>query len=135
MRKFVLLAALLVFGATLSAQSLVITVNDALSFDYRDDYMADYAVQRFEVTWDCNPATTQCTFQTLNTTQFRDALTQDGHSSYRYVPPFSNGNHTVALRACNAWGCGGSSTPFPFAYENVSPPPGVPTNFRKVPRQ
>jgi hypothetical protein len=125
-----LLAAvlLLVAVARMDAQSaIVVGPNDALSFDYLDADFSTWQVTGFQVSWDGS-----ATWVALGTTAFRDSLTRAGGTSYKFIPSFTSGQHTVSVRACNAQGCGGGSSPFLFAYGSV--PSAVPSNLRKVPR-
>ena len=114
-------------SAVLSAQ-VIITPTDALAFDYDNQAFADYQVTRFEIQWDTQP------FQLLTAQSFVAPDTPPGHTSYKFVPPFSTGNHTALVRACNAGGCGPASDPFAFGYASVSAPLAKPVNMRKVPR-
>lgn len=124
-----LLAALLMLGigVTLGAQSTTITLTptDTLAFDYLDADLTGSSVTQFAVSWD-GGALTSIGLPTA----FLDANTLPGAHSYKLSVPFTNGNHSLALAACNAVGCGPVSATVPFAV--VSPPASSPTNIRKV---
>lgn len=124
------LVCLVVLGfiATPSAQVPTITSSQAVGFDYLDADMVSFSVTRFDVQWDNGvwvsigiPAAVKL------------ANTLAGASTYKVTPPFTTGNHSVSFRAVNAAGAGAASGPFPFAVVG-SPPAGVPTNVRVVPR-
>jgi hypothetical protein len=112
-------------GANLLAQAPTLGPNDAISFDYVDADFAGYQVSSFQASWDGGA------WVNLTTTAFKDAVTTVGATSYKFTTPFTNGSHSVTVRACNAVGCGGGSTPFTFAVVVVSPAP-APSNLRKV---
>jgi hypothetical protein len=115
-------------GANLLAQSApTLGPNDALSFDYLDADFATYQVSSFQASWDGGA------WVALTATPFKDAITTTGATSYKFLTPFTNGTHTVSVRACNSVGCGGGSSPFAFAVLVVSPTP-APGNLRKVAR-
>jgi hypothetical protein len=98
--------------------------NDAISFDYMDADFSTYQVSSFQAQWDGGA------WVAIGTTAFRDAVTTAGATSYKFIPPFTSGQHSVSVRACNATGCGGGSSPFAFAYTSV--PSAAPRNLRKV---
>jgi hypothetical protein len=122
------LLVVMLLAAGLSAQVVVLTPTDALSFDYSSAIHTEYSVTGFEAQWDGG------TWQPLAAQQFTDTGTQPGHASYRFSPAFTNGNHTVSLRACNVFGCGPASTPFGFGYAVSSAPTAQPVNIRRVPK-
>jgi hypothetical protein len=66
----------------------------------------------------------------IGTTAFRDAGTTSGATSYKFNSPFTSGQHSVMVRACNAVGCGGGSSP--FVYVHAVAPSVAPSNLRKV---
>jgi hypothetical protein len=112
-------------GANLLAQSApTLGPNDAISFDYMDADFSGYQVTGFQASWDGGA------WAAISPTSFRDAGTTSGATSYKVIPPFTSGQHTVSVRACNAVGCGGTSAPFAFAYQSV--PGSAPSNLRKV---
>jgi hypothetical protein len=113
---------------SLTAQNPILTPTDALAFDYPDADFTASQVTRFEAQWDGGA------WGALPMTTFRDASTPAGFSSYKVIPPFSNGTHAVSYRACNSVGCGGGSVPFGFAFAVAETPKAVPGNVRKVPR-
>jgi hypothetical protein len=94
-----LVASLLLF------QAVTIGPTDAIGFDYATAEMTTYAVSRFEVSWDNSAYASLGIPATV-------AGAPAGFSTYKVIPPFTSGQHTVVFRACNALGCGGSSTPF-----------------------
>lgn len=112
---------------TLYAQaSEIIGPTDAIGFDYVDVDYQNSQVNRFEASYDGAP------FTGLNAAVYQNA---NGVTTYRFVPPQTNGTHTVAVRACNSIECGAATSPFGFAFPVVNPPtPNAPTNLRKVPR-
>lgn len=119
----------LLFGATrLTAQAPILTPLDALAFDYLDSDYTNYQVNGFQAQWDGG------SWVALSPASFRDAQTMNGATSYKVIPPFTNGSHSVSYRACNAVGCGGGSAPFPFAFAVVEAPLTVPGNVRVVRR-
>jgi hypothetical protein len=127
LRQLALVLVLLVLAPVASAmQSVVIGPTDAIGFNYSDADLQAYAVTRFEASWDG---------QAFAAIQPVTAILPDtpvGFTTYKNIPPFSSGNHTVVFRACRLEGCGGGSVPFAFAYPVVNPT--VPTNVRRVPR-
>jgi hypothetical protein len=134
---FLLLCSLLVLTSTGASSGVppapvvlqtqvIIGPNDAIGFDYTDADLQTYAVIRFEASWDGQPyATVQPVTAVLPDTPV-------GSMTYKNIPPFSSGNHTVVFRACRLEGCGGGSVPFAFAYPVVNPT--VPMRVRRVPR-
>jgi hypothetical protein len=122
---FVCLVIWLLFTAV-HAQ-VVLTPTDALSFDYDNAIYQEYSVTGFQVQYDGAG-----TWQAVTVQTFTDAGTLAGHTSYKFTPPYTTGNHTVSLRACNVFGCGTSSTPFGFGYAVNSAPTAQPVNVRKV---
>jgi hypothetical protein len=118
---------LLVAVARMDAQVPTFGPNDAISFDYLDADFSTYQVTGFQASWDGS-----ATWVAIGVTSFRDSLTRAGGTSYKFIPPFTSGQHTVSVRACNAQGCGGGSSPFVFTYGSV--PSAVPVNLRKVAR-
>jgi hypothetical protein len=112
-------------GANLLAQAPTLGPNDAISFDYMDADLATYQVSGFQASWDGGA------WVNLTATAFRDAVTTSGATSYKFLTPFTSGTHTVTVRACNAVGCGGGSSPFAFAVV-VASPGAAPGNLRKV---
>jgi hypothetical protein len=126
-RRLLVVVALLSLPTTAAAQSVIIGPTDAIAFDYENADVITYAVDHFEVQWDGQP------WLPLDVTGAVFPDTGPEALSYRVVPPFTVGTHTVAFRACNlAAGCGGASSPFDFAYAVVPPlPPGY---VRKVSR-
>jgi hypothetical protein len=95
-------------------------VGDQVAFDYLQADFIAFTVTRFEVSWDSG------TFTTIGLpAPFVDAQTQVGADSYSVLPPFTQSTHSVAIRACNAVGCGPASLPFAFAYaSSTNIPPG-----------
>jgi hypothetical protein len=123
MRSVLLVVALLLMPVTLAAQSPTV----AVVFDYSNADFITYSVDHFEAQWDTEP------WLPLDVTGEVLPDTLPESLSYRVVPPFTGGTHTVAFRACNlAAGCGGASDPFGFEYAPVAPL--VPMNIRRVPR-
>jgi hypothetical protein len=98
--------------------------NDAISFDYMDADFSTYQVSSFQAQWDGGA------WVAIGTTAFRDAGTTSGATSYKFNSPFTSGQHSVMVRACNAVGCGGGSSP--FVYVHAVAPSAVPGNLRKV---
>jgi hypothetical protein len=112
-------------GADLLAQAApTLGPNDALSFDYMDADLSTYQVSSFQASWDGGA------WVAIGTTAFRDAGTTSGATSYKFNSPFTSGQHSVMVRACNAVGCGGGSSP--FVYVHAVAPSAVPGNLRKV---
>jgi hypothetical protein len=123
MPRVLLVVALLLVPMTLAAQSPTV----AVVFDYSNADFITYSVDHFEAQWDTEP------WLPLDVTGEVLPDTLPESLSYRVVPPFTSGTHTVAFRACNlAAGCGGASDPFGFEYAPVVPL--VPMNIRRVPR-
>src|SRR4030095_5037077 len=124
----VVVVALFALPATLTAQSVIIGRTEAFAFDYLTADAVLYQLDHFEAQWD---GQAWIALGPIAGIVLPDTLPEA--LSYRVVPPFTVGTHTVALRACSlAAGCGGASSPFDFAYAVVPPlPPG---NLRKVPR-
>lgn len=121
----VILVGLLGYAIGVSAQTaVVLTSTDALAFDYTDTDFDTYVVSGFEVAYDGGA------FAAVAAPKYQDI---GGVSSYKFIPPQTNGTHTVVLRACNAVGCGAGSAPFAFAVLSSSPGT-APRNLRKVPR-
>ena len=56
-----------------------------------------------------------------------------GAKTYKLLPPFTSGTHTVLVRACNGVGCGSASLPFVFMSVGTSPTV-APGHVRPVPR-
>ena len=106
---------------------IVITSNDAIGFDYAPSDVTTYAVTSFEAQWDTNA---WVTLGMPSGVVLPDTL--QGFVTYSVVPTFTQGSHSLALRACNAVGCGSPSSPFAFAVL-VAPAVG-PTNVRKIRR-
>jgi hypothetical protein len=119
------MAAVLVFVLML-LQTPIVGATDAIAFDYNNNDLATFQVVRFEAAWDSQP------YVTLTTVAFTDANTQLDCTSYKFIPPFTSGTHSVTVRACNSEVCGTASGPFPFAYAVAMPPP--PAHLRTVPR-
>lgn len=129
MRRLLILAILLLAGIVrLAAQTPTLTPTDAIAFDYIDAQFEEYQVTSFQAQWDGGA------WATVPMASFKDATTVTGSTSYKVIPPFSNGSHSVSYRACNAVGCGGGSSPFPFAYAVSSAPAAAPGNVRVVKR-
>jgi len=103
----------------------VLTSSDAVGFDYLDADLATYAVRGFEAQWD------GAAYTALTVTGAVLPDTPSGAQTYRLVPPFPNGRHTVAVRACNARGASGAAS-WAFAVAPEMPP--APSGLRKVPR-
>jgi hypothetical protein len=124
-----LLAAvlLLVAVARMDAQVPTFGPNDAISFDYFDADFSTYQVTGFQASWDGGG------WSGIGVTSFRDSLTASGSTSYKFLPPFTSGQHNVSVRACNATGCGGGSSFFAFML-GAGSPAAVPGNLRKVAR-
>ena len=114
------LLGLLLSIPLLAAQAPVIGPTDAVGFDYLD---ADMAITtRFESSYDNGPwASVQI------------PTTVPLGKTYKVIPPYTSGSHTVLFRACNSAGCGSASVPFAFVYAATSPTV-APGNIRKVPR-
>jgi hypothetical protein len=127
-RLLLVVVIFLLFVVGVFAQ-VILTPTDALAFDYDNAVYQQYSVTGFQVQYDGAGA-----FQALQVTAFTDTGTLAGHTSYAFVPPFTNGNHTVSLKACNVFGCSLGSAPFAFGYAVSSAPTAVPTNLRRVPR-
>ncbi len=128
MRRFLILLLLLLPSAV--AAQVILTPTDALSFDYDNAVYQEYSVTGFQVQYDGAGA-----WQSLTVQTFTDTGTLAGHTSYRFIPPYTNGNHTVSLKACNVFGCSvQGSAPFGFGYAVSSAPTALPVNIRKVPR-
>jgi hypothetical protein len=89
-----------------------------LAFDYADADRQAFALSHFEGAWDGG------SFTVLQGDWIHLPDTWPGYTTYRIPLPFTTGSHTVAIRACNATGCGPTVT---FA---VSPAP--PTGLRVV---
>jgi hypothetical protein len=102
----------------------VIGPNDAIGFDYLNADFSTYAVDRFEVSYDGGG------WASLGIPPVASATSTV--STYRVIPPQSNGTHSVAFRACNVVGCSVSSGPFAFAVLGV--PSAAPGNIRRIPR-
>lgn len=128
MKKFLCALLIASVGVGQIAAQVILTPTDALAFDYLDADFTGYQVSGFQVQWDGGA------WFALSPTAFRDAQTISGGTSYKVTPPFTNGNHSVSYRACNAVGCGAGSAVFPFAYAAVEVPQTAPGNVRKVPK-
>lgn len=130
MRTQLALVAVVVLGLVLrvSAQTPVIGPNDAIGFDYLNTDLATYQVNSFQAQWDGSATWSNLGMPT--TVVLAD--TAAGSQTYKVIPTFTSGNHSVAFRACNATGCGGASAAFPFISGSV--PNVVPANLRKIPR-
>jgi hypothetical protein len=103
----------------------------AIGFDYSDTGMERFTVTRFEVKYDTGSFTS-----VQIPPSFVGGLTPNGYKTYKLVPPFTSGSHSVQFRACNATGCGGSSAPFTFvsASSPALVPGEVPSQVRVVAR-
>jgi hypothetical protein len=128
LRRLALVLALLVLAPVASAQQPVpLSPADAIGFDYTDANLTAYQVSGFEVAYDGGA------WQSLGipvSVILPDTVA--GGRTYKAIPPFVSGTHTVVFRACNGAGCGGPS--LPFAFECVNSPGTSPGNVRKVPR-
>jgi hypothetical protein len=127
MRKLVVAAAVAVVfcaGPAFSQAPVQIGPNDAIGLDYVDADFASYAVTEFNAQYDAG------TWTSIGVPT--NKVTAGGVTTYKVVPPQTNGNHTVSFRACNVAGCSAGTVPFAFA-PVLSAPVG-PTNVRKVPR-
>ncbi len=125
-----LLALFVLLAPALLAAQIILTPTDALSFDYDNTVYTEYSVTGFQVQYDSPTAA----WTAITPQSFTDAGTLANHTSYRFIPPYTNGNHTVSVRACNVFGCGAGSIPFSFGYAVSSAPTASPVNFRRVPR-
>ena len=99
---------------------------DALGFDYLDTDLTTSQVNNFQVQWDSGPW--------VNLGIPPNAVYGDtvaGGKTYKVIPSFTSGSHTMAIHACNTAGCGVASAPFPFVVGVV---PNPPTNVRKIAR-
>jgi hypothetical protein len=110
-------------GIALFAQAPTIGPLDAIGYDYADTDLVLYEVNRFETQYDGGAWVA---------IGLPVAFVANGVTTYKTVPPYTNGTHSVNVRACNAAGCGPASLPFAFAVLSV--PGSPPTNLRKVPR-
>jgi hypothetical protein len=118
---FVLVAPLV------AQQPIPLSPSDAIGFDYTDANLTAYQVSGFEASYDSGP------WVSLGIpTGVILPDTPAGSRTYKAIPPFTSGTHTVVFRACNGAGCGVPSSP--FAFEHVSSPGASPGNVRKVPR-
>ena len=106
-------------------QPVRIAPNEILLFDYSDAVMVNEDVTRFEAQYD-GGASVDLGIPT------KRATGGIGISSYQLDPIRTAGTHNVIVRACNAVGCSGWSSPFAFA--PLGAPSTVPGNIRKVPR-
>ena len=106
-------------------QAPVIGPQDAIGFDYPDADVSGYQVTHFENQYD-GGAWTSISMPPV-------AAQGNGVSTYRVIPTTQTGTHNIAFRACNAVGCGGSSSPFAFAV--LGAPSNAPGNVRKIPRE
>jgi hypothetical protein len=125
------LITLIAFGMLLTADvtaQITLLPTDAIAFDYPDAHFQDYQVTRFEVQWDNASAP----WTAIVSQPFTDAQTASGSTSYLVNTPFTSGNHTLSVRACNVTGCGPGNVPFAFGYAVNSAPTALPSNFRKV---
>jgi len=120
-----LLALLLASVVILRAQSVTIGPLEAIGFDYLDADLTTYQVNSFQAQWD-NGAWVSLGIPTSVIV----GDTQSGAKTYKVIPTFTSGNHTVAFRACNSAGCGAASAGFPFGV--LSGPGSVPSNLRKI---
>jgi len=100
--------------------------NDALGFDYLDTDMSTAQVNNFQVQWDGGPWVNLGVPVSVIL-----ADTATGAKTYKVIPSFTSGSHTMTIHACNSAGCGVASSPFPFV---VGVAPNGPTNVRKIPR-
>src|SRR5690242_9730943 len=119
-----LVVAVLLIGSlrgALLAQSVILTPTDALGFDYLDADLTSFAVARFEVSYDLGAWTSLGL-----PAPFALSDTIAGAHTYKVVPQFTTGSHSVQFRACNAAGCGSASAAFPFAVESA--PASAPAN-------
>src|SRR4030095_7171679 len=106
----VVVVVLFALPATLTAQSVIIGPTDAVAFDYLTADAVLYQLDHFEGQWD---GQAWIALGPIAGIVLPDTLPEA--LSYRVVPPFAVGTHTVAFRACNlAAGCGGASDPFGF---------------------
>jgi hypothetical protein len=105
-------------------QTVTIGSTEAIAFDYNDADLSTFQVVRFEAAWD-NQA-----YVALTPTAIVLADTLPGSTTYKVVPPFTNGTHTVTFRACSSEVCGVASDPFPFAY--VVAVPTSPSHVRSI---
>jgi hypothetical protein len=106
MTWLVLWAVILAPPAPALQGSAIIGPTEAIAFDYRDADLATYAVVRFEASWDGQP------FDVVTVDAIILPDTLPGYTTYRSVPPFASGTHTVSFRACRVEECGGGSEPF-----------------------
>jgi hypothetical protein len=127
MRCVLVLTALVALVVLLALPAAAQSPTVAVVFDYSNADFITYSVDHFEAQWDTEP------WLPLDVTGEVLPDTLPESLSYRVVPPFTSGTHTVAFRACNlAAGCGGASVPFGFEYVPVAPL--TPLNIRRVPR-
>lgn len=105
----VVIAWLLLTGVAVAQPALP---TQSLAWDYPDDDVVAFAVDRFEAAYDGGA--------------YVDAgLASLGPDSWSVpLPPLITGPHTVTVRACNAIGCSADSTP-PFAFDMVADVPPV----------
>lgn len=100
-------------------------LTDAIGVDYVDANIVSGGVTRFERQFDGGAWAS-----VGMPTKFSDALTTTGASTYRIAfPTLTAGNHTVAIRACNASQC---SDPTPIFSFFLTVKLEVPTNARVV---
>ena len=111
------------YARAVEGTGVTLPTAEAIAFDYTEADLATYQVSHFEGAWDSGA------FQplTAETTTLPD--TPDGSLSYRVVPPFTAGAHTLRVKACNAGGCGEPTAPLAF---QVTVAPVPPDHLRPV---
>jgi hypothetical protein len=110
-----LLACLSVLGLVpVQAQTPVATGLDSVAWDYPDSSLTAGAVVRFDVCLDATPCVSRTVAEAKHPTL--------GASVYFWkLPAMLPGNHTVAIKACNADLC---SPPLELSFRfAVEPPP------------
>lgn len=134
-KLFLTLVAIVLTVVPAWGQTIILLPTDALGFDYSDTDLTNFQVSKFQAVWDISaPNGTSTWIDVPATGGFQTGGTLPGSSTYKIIPPFTNGNHVVVLRTCNAAGCGVNSVPFSFAFAVSSAPATAPSNVRKIPR-
>jgi hypothetical protein len=122
-RKILSIYLLTYLCAPLLAQ-VIAGPTDSICFDYLDADLTTYQISHFEAQWDGQ------TWISVMPIAVVLADTIPGATTYKLSIPFSNGNHTLSVRACGTGGCSLGSDPFAFMFVVIVPV--VPTNIRMI---
>lgn len=117
-----------VLGARVFAQAgPLIGPTDAIGQDYSDADMTTYQVNTFQAQWDGGAWVSVGIPPTVI-----DAGTPAGSKTYKFIPTFTGGSHTLSVRVCNVVGCSAPGAVFPFVLGVVPSAPTTP--LRKIAR-